>query len=294
MRPNDTHTPPSEDLAHKVLERIDEQHVEPRPRWQFLLKNQVQWLLLAMCLAVGAITASAAIYGVANAGWEFREVTNDSLGSFLFQSIPFLWIAALAIVLILAYENFRHTKSGYRYPVLSVIGLVFLIALIGGAIFFATGFGHRFEEGIGGRIPFHRPPLEMQNLLWMKPGKGLLVGEVVSIDPVDKTCILKALDGKEWNVDIQDINALSFEVLQTSRLVRVVGIAGEDGVFRSCLILPWEIHGMPSDMHPIRIRAAAFTSQGDVIFERNEITERTTDCEGVRPYIILKKRYSGE
>jgi hypothetical protein len=281
--------PPSEDLASKVLDRIDDEKLTPRPRWQFSLKNRLLWSLLGLCLLAAAAAAAAMLFALSNTGWEFREVTHDSAWAYFLDAVPFIWVVALFLALLFAYENIRHTKTGYRYPVAALAAFAIAGIVIGGTLLYLTGFGQRVDEEFGARIPLHQPTLMFQKKIWTNPARGLLVGEVIKMEPETHSFLLRTFDGQRWVIEADDLNQRSRDVVVHSHLIRVVGMMVDAGtgpgalpVFRSCLILPWEIHGL----------SRATISATDiplVLPERTMIQVRTTDCEGVRPYRILKK-----
>jgi len=288
--------PPSEDLATKVLDRIEEEHVTPRPRWQFSVTRVGQWVLLVACLLFGAAVAAALIFAFVNAGWEFRSLTHDNWFAFISETAPVAWILIFVVLLISVIENFRHTKTGYRYrlSILLIAGLVG--TLIVGGLLFAAGVGERFDQEIGPRLHLvRRPVMTQQQQMWTNPVRGLLAGEVISIDPDASVFRLRTFDGNEWTVAADDLSQKSRDALFQSRLVRVVGLPISAGiapasgaVFRSCIILPWLIRGLPGDMM-VPPPTVASQMRVSIKAERNALTDRTTDCESSRPYLILKK-----
>lgn len=300
---NDSHNAPtqqpSDDLAGKVLGRIQEEKVVPRPRWQFLVKDHLAWVLLALCLMIGAAAAGAMMFTFANAGWTYRMVTHDSWISFVIETAPVVWILIFVGVIVAVIENIRHTKHGYRYSfsILLVFGL--LGTLVGGALVFASGLGKRVDEEIGPRLHIiRRPAVVQQQRIWSNPSKGLLAGEIVSMEDGAATFRLRTFDGKEWMVNGEDLNDQSRKVLSRSRLVRVIGVPLEQpdengSTFRSCFVFPWEVMGAPSrpgDPHASRLLFIQMTSPPPQ--ETNPPEPRTTECEGVRPYAFLKKLQS--
>jgi hypothetical protein len=274
---------PSDNFAEKVLERIQEERVVPRPRWQFFVRENLPWVLLLACLVIGAAAAAAMMFAFANAGWKFRVLTHDSWLSFLIETAPFVWILIFIAVVAAVIENIRHTKTGYRYPFSTLLVLGLLGTLVGGALFYAAGIGKRVDEEIGPRFHLVRRTVAFQQQhLWTNPVRGLLAGEVVAVEDGGARFRLRTFDGTEWMVNGEDLNAQSRAVLTHVRFVRVVGVplstpdAG-GATFQSCFVFPWEL------IEPMRIPLPSATNSDPL---------RTTECEGVRPYAFLKKLQS--
>src|SRR5688572_22979629 len=130
------HDTSSEDLAHKVLDRIEEEHVVPRPKWQYTIKDRLFWVFWILSIVLGSLLAAALVFSFVNSGWEYRVVTHQNLFGFVMQVLPTVWIVALLGALLLAYENFRHTSRGYRVPLGAVIGVSLFVIVIGGLLFY--------------------------------------------------------------------------------------------------------------------------------------------------------------
>jgi hypothetical protein len=242
-----TNQPNHQPLAEKVLEQIEEQHVAPRPRWVFVVRNLAFWGLWILSLLIGAAAMAAALFVFTNAGWEFREVTQPQFVSFLLENIPILWIVALVLMLVLGIENLRQTKAGYRYPMLALLGLNLLGSAVLGYGLFRLGAGQFVDQEVGGRIPFHRPVLVIQERAWTHPEQGLLSGAVTAIQSDQSHFTVRTFDGDEWIVSADDVSDKGRNVLVHVPFVRVVGVpVVEDAtgtVFHACFVFPWEING---------------------------------------------------
>lgn len=281
------------DLAQKVLERIEEERLAPRPRWQFFIKNQLFWLLLGVSVFLSAAAAGAMLFAFANAGWEFRDVTHDGVTAYFLETIPFVWIVVLVGILFLAYENIRHTKTGYRYPASAVLAFILLGTVVGGMALYVTGVGGRVEEEIGLHLPLHRPMLMKQRVFWTNPSRGLLAGRVISFEPDFRLFRLRTFDGKEWTINGEALSSRSRDTVSRERLVRVVGIpvdpASADGAtFRSCFVLQWETIGFMHRPAPDPFAVPLPPPSDGERDERNPFEPRSTECKGVRPYRTIK------
>lgn len=302
--PTTSHTT-TDDFADKILGRIDKEHVTPRPRWQFLIKDVLFWMLWVISTVLGAIAASAIAFAWVNAGWEFREITHQGLMPFLLEMMPLVWLVALGAVLFAAHENLRHTAVGYRYPFVMVLGLSLLITVLLGIALFIAGIGARVEEEFGQRIPLQRPVLIRQQMRWTDPQRGLLAGEVVSVDGPSSVFVLRTMDGRQWQVMSSGISDPSRDVLKQYSMVRVIGVPPVVAVpaehvsttaFRACAIFPWNVHGTPQQWDAFHTGRTTFFKRVDA--PRNIVvmagTENTDDpctqLQFTKPLRMIQQR----
>ncbi len=283
----------SPDLASEVLHRIEEEHVTPRPRSYYILKNVAFWVLWLISLVAGSFAVAAAWFAVANADWPFWSVTHDNALQFFFEVVPLVWLIASVLMTVLGYKNLRRTKHGYRYPLILIVCVTLAGSLLGGTLLYRIGIGRLVEEEVGRRIPLYRPLIEQRRKVWVDPSRGLLAGDVLSVDPGYHAFVLRTFDGRQWSVSADDLSDRDRAVLNQETQVRVIGVpptTSSTNTFHSCFVFPWEI--------PHLHRSFFFMSGGSIMphpfDERNGSDERSTECKGVRPYMVLKALREGE
>lgn len=279
-------THPHDDrFAKRVLERISDEQLTPRPRWEFVFKNYVFWGLGAFAVALGAFASSAMLFEVENVDWRLALVTHNDFFSFFLDAAPFLWIGALVLFILIGYVNVRRTNHGYRYSLVTIALGAVLTSLTLGAALYASGFGGLVEETVGAYTPFHRSILIEERSWWLAPGKGLLGGHVVSAAPSVASFVLRDFNGAMWNVDGSDLRTPDLAAVARGGLVRVIGVptTATSTVFHACFVLPWEFHGdfrhTPS---PLPVATIASSS------ERSSFVARSEVCKGIRPYQQLR------
>ena len=279
------HYPHDEPFAKRVLERISDEQLTPRPRWEFVFKNYVFWSLGAIAVALGALASSAMLFEMANVDWRLAFVTHSSLFAFFLDVAPFLWVGALALFIALGYANVRRTNHGYRYSLtLIAIGAI-LTSLTLGAALYASGFGSLVEETAGAYAPFHRPILAEERSWWLAPGKGLLGGHLVSAAPDATSFVLRDFSGALWQVDGSDLRTPDLAAVARGGLVRIVGVptAATSTAFHACFVLPWAFRGdFRNAALPLPLAAIASTSERSASAARSEL------CRGIRPYAQLR------
>ena len=274
-------------LACRVLDRITDEHVTPRPRWEFLMKNYVFWTLGTIAVLFGAVACSAMLFEITNADWRLSVATHTDPVSFFFAVAPFLWIGMLAIFVFVGYMNVRSTRHGYRYPLaLIALGAVLTSLTLGSGLYVA-GFGATIEESIGDHPPFYRPIMMRERSWWLAPQKGLLGGEVLQAAPNVASFALRDFSGQEWQVNGSDLSQPDRAVVARGGMVHVIGVPTESSIasttrFHACFVFPWEKSGVRENRRvPSPLATVASTNAQDASFAHSDA------CKMIRPYAHL-------
>ena len=273
-------------LAERVFEHIEEEHLIPRPRYEFILKNYLFWTLGALAVALGALAFSATLFEVENVDWRLSVATHSSFFSFFIVAVPFVWILTLALFILIGYINVRRTEHGYRYSLVIIALGAVLTSLTLGAGLYAIGFGGRVDEALGDHPPFYRPILVEERTWWLAPEKGLLGGEVIEAAPDISSFALRDFSGRVWNINGSDLRGSDLAVVARGGIVRIVGIplAATSSVFHACFVFPWETRGDFRNAPPPPPPLATIASTS----ETNATTLRSDACKNIRPYEQLR------
>ena len=102
------------DASKNILDKIKENKITPKPKWQFRLEQVGIWALAVLSLIIGAKAFAVIIFRLVNNDWEIREHLGRSLLNHALLTLPYLWIIVMVLFILLAYYNARHTKKGYR------------------------------------------------------------------------------------------------------------------------------------------------------------------------------------
>lgn len=277
-------------IEDKVLNYIKEENIKSSPKWHFIIKNDMIWVLWLISILVGAISVSVLIFSFANAEWKYYMTTHGNFINFFIDFFPLIWIISLLIFIFIAYKNFKNTKRGYKYSIVTVVVLSIFVSTISGVGLYILGFGGFFDEEIGNSIPFYKTIVIHKEETWMKPGSGLFIGEVIRISPDFNSFTIKSPDGKIWFIDGTDLSNLDKEILTEFRVVRIIGIPleknGEDfatTTINGCVILPFEVMGQRFDefgsMHPQKMNQL---NKAQVTSERNLNGERSNRCKEIQ------------
>lgn len=229
-------------FCDKVLEKIKEEKITPKPRWQFLLKDYFVWLAFAVSVIVGGLAFCVALSITINNDWDIYHYLSLSPAKHILLSIPYIWIILIFLFLGLSFYNYKHTKGGYRHGAFVVLGLSVVGSVILGLVFNSLGMGRKIDRMFAENIPLY------QNIhcccnrkdIWSQPEKGLLAGEVRKIANDDEF-ELKDFTGLVWQVEKDEkiIMPVNF-VIVIGRKVKLIGEKRAEKLFWAREIRPWE------------------------------------------------------
>jgi len=231
------------DLGKKVLERIKAEKIEPKPRWQFLLRDCLIWTAFSISVIVGALSFGVILFVFLSNDWDlYKYLQVNPFQHFIF-SLPYLWVIVLLVFLALAYYNYKHTKSGYRWEAYYVWGLSILASVILGLLFhFAFGLGEKIDRALSGNLPVYARIHAYCNRknVWSQPEKGLLAGEVKKIED-DDGFELEDFKGLAWYVEKDEklLMPVGFVVV-VGRKVKLIGEKRDEKLFRAWEIRTWD------------------------------------------------------
>lgn len=233
------------DLSQKVLDVIHESHIRPKPKWEFLLKDYVIWGLFFLIILIGALAVSVIIF---MARHDLPYVSGEVKMWLL--SLPYFWLILLGLFLLIAYYNFKHTRSGYRYNTYTVFFLSFVLSIVLGTIVYALGGAKKLEEACYHSLPMYRVIMDQRGRAWVEINQGKLAGTILEVRP--ENIRLESFDDKVWLVWLPLENQMQFV---SGMRVRVFGEQLSDDEFQAQIIVPWFSRppAFEREMGPLRI-----------------------------------------
>jgi hypothetical protein len=268
-----------ESLTSRVLHRIHSEHITPRPRWEFLLKNYIFWGIGVLSVLLGALSVSAIIFEVSHTEWELAFLTHPTFVDFFLDAAPFLWMLTFVLFIFIGYHVVRRTNYGYRYPLsIIAIGSVCMSLTLGVGLY-AVGCGELIEEASEAYTSFHPSVVAKEYDWWATPSRGLLGGSVVSAATDFSSFDLLDFNGNVWHVEGADLRTPDITAVARGGVVRVIGLptAGTSTVFHACFVFPWSFGGMFHD-EPLPLLTSLSSTTGA------QDSVRSASCETIAHY----------
>ena len=214
----------------EILEKIKKDHIKPKPRWEFLLKNYIIWAGFIITILIGSLATGVMIFMVSHTDWQYH-LTCTSPAKQILLELPYFWLVLLAIFIILALYNLKHTKKGYKYNPLIIVATSIIVSIIIGSVVYAVGGGERLENIFYQRIPFYQKIIEHRGRMLLRPEEGIIPGVVAEVDQG----YIKVMDfrGQIWEI------ATSTQDFVVGQRVILVGKNTLEDEFEGKMIKPW-------------------------------------------------------
>lgn len=229
-----------------ILEEMEKRKSVLIPRWHFFVRRLGFWLLAAFSVLTGAISMATAMYVFLD--HDFIE-DHDSINRFFIQrpitadiiaSIPYLWLAALALFLLIALFGFRHTRKGYRYSATKVIAASLSASLLLSIAFNAVDIGQYIHRYLIENAHVYNKLIYANEHRWTNSEKGLLGGKVIKVDPHSHFIVLKDFNKEVWRVDISEAIVHPETPLAPGNSLKITGVKTGKREFQALAIQGWE------------------------------------------------------
>jgi hypothetical protein len=206
-------------VKKSVLNKIENEHIKPIPKWQFVLRHIVLWAVVFITVILGGIAFSILFVNLYSIHWGYAPKIG---GRFIFL-LPYIWFLLVALTVYLASKAYENTKKGYKHKHWIIAMVTILISVLLGAILFQVKAGEKIERNLREFIPPYAKLQQIREKVWQAPEKGLLPGKIVKRNSA-ALIILDDLTGKKWKVDISDAK---YHPLKKPRIGDDVIIAGK-------------------------------------------------------------------
>ncbi len=232
-----------EQLKDKIFQEIEKKNIVPKPKWHFLLKDWVLWIVGISALLAGSVSISSLLFLFINIDGPLAKALFFSGWKQILSFIPFLWIILGGFFLGIAWYNIRHTQRGYRFHIF-VGGILFLFPLVFGTIFYVVGGGHMAEFILGKYVPQYETFMERQQFFWNRPEEGFLAGKIFFDNKGNEEMRICDVEGNEWTILVEErLSDYGEGLFLQGTLVRMTGSIQGEWAFKIESILPWKMRG---------------------------------------------------
>jgi hypothetical protein len=206
-------------LSKKVLAKIKKGEVSQHSRWYFLIKNWSFWLLFSISLILGSISIALIIEQFTNLEPVLMEYLLEiNLSLYL---LPLIWLLLLIGFLFLAIVGLKHTPKGYKISPLIILLLSIIASFMLGSVIFLLDWGSKTEELIAEKITIYGNLQQNREKIFLKPEEGLLTGKIKKTTLDQQLLLLIDPTGKEWQVDLSNLQVKNFTMLKAVKITRV-------------------------------------------------------------------------
>lgn len=220
---------------NKIIQKLKTEHIEPKPKYAFLLRKYLLWISSVLTIILGSLSLSIIYYFLRNQSISlyFEEL---SLIQLLFISIPYIWIIILIGFLFLTAYNLKHIEFGYRLHITHVIVAYFIISFILSIFIYQAGLADKLQATFVNNSSIYQDYTHRKFEMWQRPENGRLAGKLL-IDK-NKALYLEDFKANLWLLDISDLKQKPNFRLQSFDNINIIGEKTGTSTFKVYMIKP--------------------------------------------------------
>lgn len=222
-------------LCDKIMGKIKQDQVEPKPRWHFLLHNSVVWGVVGVSTIVGSAAFSIILFKVMDNGHFVLHETHGRF-TYLFMTLPYIWIVLLVMFSGIAIFHIRHTKDGYKYGATTLLLGSLAVSMTLGTLLHIGGMARHADTVLQTKAPRFQRTFDTETRYWNKPQDGRIIGVIKTVD--SPSLFLLDAYGRVWRVDASAAKNDFNIVIKKGAHVRVLGEQVDDQQFLATHIAP--------------------------------------------------------
>lgn len=228
----------NQSISQKVIEKIKQEKISPKARWNFLLCRSAIMALLIFFVIAGAVSLGIILSIFSQ--FEVGKIVGRPHGvGILFLSLPFIWIILLIFFAILAIAEFAKTRHGYKYKTTYVGGIFILVIIILGTILYELSFSDNMENYLSKNFPAYSQIVRTPERVWSQPDGGLISGKIIENEDEKEKLYLMDWDEEIWEVDYSQALIRPRVKKELGEKVKIIGEKEADHKFKAQEIRPW-------------------------------------------------------
>ena len=231
--------------AEKIIQKIKDENIQPKPQWQFLLTEWGKKSLFLLFIVSGSISFSVILFAISQSEFKLLSHLSHSKIEFMLVMLPVIWLCFLIVFLGASILSVLNTGRSYKWSFSRWTGYSTALCLALGTLFFIAGRAQWFEKSFETHIESYESIADKKLKIWSQPDLGTLSGEIVSLD--DSSLQIKDWNGKIWQVDFTDAFIAPVVSLEEGAIIKMSGRKVGDNKFISDKIRPWG--GIPGQSH---------------------------------------------
>lgn len=233
-------------VCGRVLDRLDQEQVRPRSRIFFRSRECGLWLAWLVSVIVGAAAVAVTAYATISVHYALYEAVYDNFLTAFVDALPYFWLAIFAVVAAMAVYNVSHTRYGYRWRPVSLLGSSVVASVVIGMTLFAAGYGFLLDQNLGTWSPYYTSQEEMRLALWQMPEEGRMVGTMIVVDDESFNgdgpyLAFHDVEDTVWRVAIHELPERDMNLLLNEQYqqIQVFGTTTAEHTFHVCGVYPW-------------------------------------------------------
>ncbi len=228
----------NEEFSRKIMEQINADKITPLPRWRFLILRWSLMFSVIFSVMLGGLSVAATLFLFVDFHRHGLFAIPHDVVEFL-GMVPFLWIAALGIFVILARISLKYTKKGYKYSTSAIVLVSVLLSIMLGLTLNLFGVGKITHELLN-TVHAYNLVVQDSRKVWSHTEKGRLNGVVTSIEDNNNFSVIDS-GGRVWKIRIATTTDEPFSPKKDSD-IRMSGLLeSSTSIFIAQSVHEWEL-----------------------------------------------------
>ncbi|MCX6179541.1 MAG: hypothetical protein NT163_09305 [Chlorobiales bacterium] len=233
------------ELSESILEELEKRKVDPIPRSNLLIKRIGFWVLAVLSVITGSFSMAVAMYVLIDQDFILdqeninRYLLAQPFIADIISCIPYLWLAVLALLTLVAYLSFRHTNRGYRYPTIKVVAGSLFASLLLSVSLNTVDVGKHIHRFLFENIPVYHTLIYSNELRWSHADRGLLGCKVIQYDKKRSILIVKGFKNRLWQIDTRIAEVCPGTPIIPGKYLKIKGVKTGIHNFQAITIQRW-------------------------------------------------------
>lgn len=190
-------------LQDKILNKIENEKLEPTPLSNFLFKKYTIYFTLLLSVVFSSFSFAALSFILANLDWKFYKDLEENLSTFALHHFPFFWIFLSVVFVALSIYIWKNSPKGYKYSGRTVFAVLALFVIVFGSLLNIVRLG-KFVDNQFANSQYRPSFEEKRERVWNRPDKQRILGVIKDVDNENGIFVLE--DRKFlWEISISDI-----------------------------------------------------------------------------------------
>ncbi len=208
----------------------------PIPRWRVQFKYVILWVVFAVFVIMGVMSAGVALWFIFDPGDLLFEYKNNELLSKILDILPLFWILMSLLMTYVAVLIFARAPRGYKYRTVVTGGVLLLAVMALGGAISATSVSENIEAMVA-RMPgydfFLRPRINRI----IKVNQNGIIGIIQ--EQANGQIFLRDSGDVIWAIDMSTCEQGFVDFTKEQTCVRAFGIPSTTiNVFKAERIMP--------------------------------------------------------
>lgn len=223
-------------IEDKILQKIKNEKLHPKPIWYFLARDYSLWSLVFISVLLAGLSIAPIIFIGTNVEWSYIKHINSNPYLFILYILPYPWIILCIITTYFAKLSWTKTKSGYKFQGKYIIIISILSSLILGIILNLYSLGKNIDDRFHDQFAIYKNVETRKQENWFNPTEGRFIGIIKNIST--STFILFNERANMELLVFYDPSVPGYEFLEENNKLRVIGYGNNGEPFIACAIFP--------------------------------------------------------